>query len=521
MVMQCHYEILDVSQNASEEELKKAYRKLALKWHPDKNMENLDEAKKKFQLIQQAYEVLSDPQERAFYDRNRESILRGKGSNNNECSEVRDLFHYFSSSCYSGYDDSEKGFYTVYRHLFDELTAQDLKYIDDEEDHIIPSFGNSTSEMEKIDKENKKIRDKARKEYNEQVRTLVAFVRKRDKRWKLRKKMLEEKVAENARKQEALQKKHREERKKMLEETMEREKENMAEYESLLEELEARMRDTVIGSSEACEGEENGEVSCEEEVDGEIMDDLYCAACNKFFKSDKAFANHERSKKHKENLEILKSEMQLEDELYIQDEKHDLLDEQLESQSEEESVTTTKSSKKKKKKKNNSSQPVENVSPPVAEVNRGKASKRSKKKQRQTFDFEVMDGEEVKNLTTSSEVKTEDDITEGDDVKTGDIEQVAESQVDDTSAVTGELKPQDYLEKKYINNNKSNKKKHGKNTADNGEQEAVLTCKICSQAFPSKNKLFNHIKSSGHAALKTNITSDVTGGKKAKKGGKK
>ncbi|XP_076063989.1 dnaJ homolog subfamily C member 21 isoform X3 [Oratosquilla oratoria] len=470
MVMQCHYEILDVSQNASEEELKKAYRKLALKWHPDKNMENLDEAKKKFQLIQQAYEVLSDPQERAFYDRNRESILRGKGSNNNECSEVRDLFHYFSSSCYSGYDDSEKGFYTVYRHLFDELTAQDLKYIDDEEDHIIPSFGNSTSEMEdvvafygfwssyctamsfawadeydiriapnryvekKIDKENKKIRDKARKEYNEQVRTLVAFVRKRDKRWKLRKKMLEEKVAENARKQEALQKKHREERKKMLEETMEREKENMAEYESLLEELEARMRDTVIGSSEACEGEENGEVSCEEEVDGEIMDDLYCAACNKFFKSDKAFANHERSKKHKENLEILKSEMQLEDELYIQDEKHDLLDEQLESQN---------------------------------------------------------------------------------------IEQVAESQVDDTSAVTGELKPQDYLEKKYINNNKSNKKKHGKNTADNGEQEAVLTCKICSQAFPSKNKLFNHIKSSGHAALKTNITSDVTGGKKAKKGGKK
>ena len=45
----------------------------------DKNPDNMDEAKTQFQLIQAAYDTLSDPQERAFYDRNRESILRGKG----------------------------------------------------------------------------------------------------------------------------------------------------------------------------------------------------------------------------------------------------------------------------------------------------------------------------------------------------------------------------------------------------------------------------------------------------------
>lgn len=58
--MKCYYEVLNVSSNANDEELKKAYRTQALKWHPDKNPDNLEEAKKEFQVIQQAYSVLSD-----------------------------------------------------------------------------------------------------------------------------------------------------------------------------------------------------------------------------------------------------------------------------------------------------------------------------------------------------------------------------------------------------------------------------------------------------------------------------
>jgi DnaJ-class molecular chaperone len=61
-----YYNILDVSKNASTQEIKQAYRKMALKYHPDKNKSK--DAEAKFKQVNQAYEVLSDPEKRKTYD---------------------------------------------------------------------------------------------------------------------------------------------------------------------------------------------------------------------------------------------------------------------------------------------------------------------------------------------------------------------------------------------------------------------------------------------------------------------
>jgi DnaJ family protein A protein 5 len=64
--MQCYYDILEVKKDCTLDEIRAAYKRLARKWHPDKNLDQPELAATRFKLIQQAYEVLSDPDERAW-----------------------------------------------------------------------------------------------------------------------------------------------------------------------------------------------------------------------------------------------------------------------------------------------------------------------------------------------------------------------------------------------------------------------------------------------------------------------
>jgi DnaJ-class molecular chaperone len=72
-----YYDVLGVSKSASADELKKAYRKLALEWHPDRNKSS--EAEAKFKEINEAYQVLSDPQKKQAYDQFGHSAFSGAG----------------------------------------------------------------------------------------------------------------------------------------------------------------------------------------------------------------------------------------------------------------------------------------------------------------------------------------------------------------------------------------------------------------------------------------------------------
>lgn len=74
-----YYEVLGVPRGSSDADIKKAYRKLALKWHPDKNPENPEEASIQFKKISEAYDVLSDPKKKDVYDRYGKEGLQGGG----------------------------------------------------------------------------------------------------------------------------------------------------------------------------------------------------------------------------------------------------------------------------------------------------------------------------------------------------------------------------------------------------------------------------------------------------------
>lgn len=87
-----YYEILGVEKSASKDDLKKAYRKLAMQYHPDRNPNDKD-AEDKFKEAAEAYEILSDDEKRSNYDRYGHAGLRGGGQG---FTDINDIFSHFS-----------------------------------------------------------------------------------------------------------------------------------------------------------------------------------------------------------------------------------------------------------------------------------------------------------------------------------------------------------------------------------------------------------------------------------------
>ena len=119
-----YYEILGVSRTATKEEIKKAYRRLAMKYHPDRNPGD-KEAEEKFKLINEAYQVLSDDEKRAIYDRYGKEGLEGRGYRPNY--DFNDIFDMFSE-IFGGFEFEEELPYDLDRAIEVELEFEEAVY---------------------------------------------------------------------------------------------------------------------------------------------------------------------------------------------------------------------------------------------------------------------------------------------------------------------------------------------------------------------------------------------------------
>ncbi|BAR91839.1 molecular chaperone DnaJ [Blattabacterium cuenoti] len=108
MMKKDYYEVLGVSRNASPEEIKKAYRKLAIKYHPDKNLDNKKEAEEKFKEAAEAYEVLSNIEKRQRYDKFGHSGIKGSGLGSGM--NMEDIFENFGDIFSDAFGESFSSF---------------------------------------------------------------------------------------------------------------------------------------------------------------------------------------------------------------------------------------------------------------------------------------------------------------------------------------------------------------------------------------------------------------------------
>ncbi|GAN04261.1 DnaJ homolog subfamily C member 21 [Mucor ambiguus] len=545
----CYYDLLDIERQATSLDIKKAYRKQALIWHPDKNGDRIQEATDRFSLIQEAYEVLSDPQERAWYDGHRDSILRGTDNKHKDSSAgttAEDLMRYFSVSEFKGYEDTPKvgleeealvATFLAYTLANEEEEAfRNNPPENDDDVHSAtsyPSFGNASTPfadndgylgygayvrdfygawsnfssmksfiwMDKwklsdapsryvrrqMEKENKKARDTGRKEYNDTVRSLAEFVRKRDPRVKAY-------LVEEQKRKEAVA------------------AEQKARIQREKQELQAKVADYQTPEWAKVEDDIDSELEDDEEEQEEEVNEFYCVVCDKGYKSEKQFASHESSKRHIDNVEILRQEMLADEENFdfgngtpsidnldggIPVDEEDLaaqLDElellQQQQEEEEEVIHVAPSSHKKKKKKN-----------------------KAKMAPNWGFDEEAVPEEMDEMAILAAALEEEKSKRRGRKGNNRASSPAPPNEVSPTDTEdTQEKEAAVSVEKESAKTKREKRKEKKKLKEENATSENA--CNVCGDQFETRNQLFSHINETGHALA---ISGSKGGNKKGNK----
>ncbi len=525
-----YYELLGVERTATDDEIKKAYRRKALELHPDRNYGNVEHATSLFAEIQTAYEVLSDPQERAWYDSHRDILLRGDqatGPDADEFSynirmtsadEVLKLMVKFNGRL--DYTDAPSGFFGGLNDFFKQLAQEEdiacqwegldaVEYPefglkdDDYEDVVRPfyavwnGFATRKSYSWKdqyrlsdapdrrirrlMEKENKKFREEASQEYNEAVRSLVAFVRKRDPR------------VQNNQKSEA------ERQKALREATAAQAARSRAARQAKMEDMNAAAIPEWAKSRPAKDEHEGG-FSSESEVEEHEYD---CVVCDKTFKSEAQFKAHEKSKKHIKLLKQLQREMQAEGAALELEAERSSPQPEIVGSDEEESPADPKYT----------TQKSQVVSDAESEHHDGDASDNP------------ADSPVVNGTAKPQEAFEDSEATDDDYAPRADITQrlaAGAASADDVPLELGNMslegtpitsEPEETAQPKLGKaKQKRAKKAAQKSTEQPDKAVSEFQCAVCKADFPSKTKLFAHIKDKNHAALKTEI--------KGSKGGK-
>lgn len=490
------YDILGVDRNATEIELKKAYKKKALLLHPDRNFNKEEEATTQFTKVQAAYDVLSNPQERAWYDSHGTTDgSAGEQEFGGKVTSTDELKKYFEPAWWQRLDDPAE-FYELVNQLFNQLRQEEEEAALDngEEAPILPSFGNSDSQWNRdikpfydtwssfssiksfawedvyrawatpdrrtrraAEQRNKKIREAAKKEFNKTVRELVTVVRQKDPRVKEHNKQKKKAPSQQAAKEQAKRDREANAARRETYQQQEWEKVNEDEFKE------------AIG-----EGQEE-----DEEV---VVDIFECIVCDKVFKTKKQLSTHEASKKHKKALAQLKREMRKEGiDLGIDEAQNDSdLDE---SDVEYDDVDKNVESRIKQEKDRREQQHHEEQLPQEPSSNRqtpDPSEQNGDNKEKSKQEDEDGENEEEEEDDGESNVKTEPTLEE----------LLAELE---GTRISGNVSPEPEVKVK----GKAKQRRQKRQKATN---EFANKCSVCQTEFSSRNKLFQHVKQSGHAA---------------------